>query len=273
MKNIKIIIAFFGIIIFNSCQEVVDIPLDTDKPRLVIEASINWQKGTIGNEQKIKLTTTTDYYTNIIPTVSGATITIKNSANVVFNFIENGNTGEYICTNFLPVLNETYTLNVTVNGQNYSAKENLIAVPTITNVVQNNNGGITGNKIEIKTYFNDTPNVDNYYLYKYQYLNIIKPDFYTDEDRFFQGNQFFSISQKRDLEVGDQIQITHYGISQQCYNYMNILLSITGNQGGGPFQSPPATVKGNIKNDTNFDNYPLGYFRLSEIDVKNYTVQ
>ena len=35
------------------------------------------------DEQKIKLTTTTDYYTNIIPTVSGATITTKGVENMV----------------------------------------------------------------------------------------------------------------------------------------------------------------------------------------------
>jgi hypothetical protein len=28
-------------------------------------------------------------------------------------------------------------------------------------------------------------------------------------------------------------------------NYINILVSISGGNGGGPFQSPPATVKGN----------------------------
>jgi hypothetical protein len=273
MKNTIKILGILGLMLLNSCQQVVDIKLNTENPRLVIEASINWQKGTVGNQQKIKLTTTTNYYTNTIPTVSGAVITVKNSANTVFNFIENGTTGEYFCTNFVPVLNETYTLKVVVNGQNYSATEKMTAVPTITNIAQISNGGITGNRIEVKAYYNDTPNVDNYYLYKYQYVNTIKPNFYTDEDRFFQGNQFFSISQKDDLKAGDQILITHYGISQQYYNYMNILLSITGNQGGGPFQSPPATVKGNIKNDTDFDNYPLGYFRLCEVEIRNYTVQ
>lgn len=54
---------------------------------------------------------------------------------------------------------------------------------------------------------------------------------------------------------------------------MNILSSVAGSSGGGPFQSPPTTVKGNIKNQSNFDNYPLGYFRLSEADVKSYTIQ
>ncbi len=273
MKNIIKFLSFLTIIVSISCQDVVDIPLDTENPRLVIEASLNWQKGTTGNQQKVKLTTTTNYYSNVIPKVSGATITVKNSANVVFNFIENGATGEYVCTNFVPVLNETYRLNIFINGQNYSATETLVPVASIVNIAQNNRGGITGDRIEIKTNFVDTPNINNYYLYKYEYENTIKPDYYTDDDNLFQGNPFFSISRKRDLKTGDKMVITHFGISQQCYNYLNILLSISGNQSGAPFQTPPATVKGNIKNDTNFENYPLGFFRVSEIDTKTYTVQ
>jgi hypothetical protein len=54
---------------------------------------------------------------------------------------------------------------------------------------------------------------------------------------------------------------------------MSILLSIAGNNGGGPFQSPPATVRGNIINTTNPSNYALGYFSLSEMDTKNYTIE
>ena len=103
MKNkISLICVVLLSVFFNSCQDVVDVPLDTESPRLVIEASINWHKETTGNIQKIKLTTTTSYYTNVIPTVSGATVYIENSANDVFNFIETPNTGEYICTNFVP---------------------------------------------------------------------------------------------------------------------------------------------------------------------------
>jgi hypothetical protein len=54
---------------------------------------------------------------------------------------------------------------------------------------------------------------------------------------------------------------------------MSILVSIAGNNGGGPFQSPPATVRGNIINTTDKANYPLGYFSLSEIDFRSYTIQ
>jgi hypothetical protein len=54
---------------------------------------------------------------------------------------------------------------------------------------------------------------------------------------------------------------------------MSILLSIAGNTNGSPFQSPPATVLGNIKNTTNEKNYPLGYFSLSETDNRNYLIK
>jgi hypothetical protein len=72
------------------------------------------------------------------------------------------------------------------------------------------------------------------------------------------------------LKIGDKVTVSHYGISKEYYNYINILVSISGGNGGGPF--PPATV-GNIINTTNADNYPLGYFSLSEADTRNYTIQ
>jgi hypothetical protein len=54
---------------------------------------------------------------------------------------------------------------------------------------------------------------------------------------------------------------------------MNILVNIAGNTNGSPFQSPPATVRGNIINTTNFDDFVLGYFSVSEVDTKNYVIQ
>lgn len=274
MRNMKIILVFLAAILFNSCQDVVDIPLNTDKPRLVIDASINWEKGTSGANQTIKLTTTTNFYSNKIPVVSGATITVTNSSNVVFNFIETPNTGLYLCNNFVPILNADYTLNISSNGQNYSATQTLKSVAPILNVTQEVQTGVVRNNIlKFNANYVDPANVDNYYLYKYIFPRDIKARYNNDEDTFFQGNPFFSIAFKDELVPGDLVKITHYGITKEYYNYMNILLSVSGSQGGGPFQSPPATVRGNIKNTTDFGNFPFGYFRLSESSTFNYTVQ
>lgn len=260
-------------VFFNSCEDVITVDLKTAAPKLVIEASINWQKGTLGNEQKIKLTTTTDYYSSTIPTVSGATVFVKNDSNIIFNFVEKPNSGEYFCTNFIPILNQTYTLTVISKGQTYTATETLKPVASITKIVQNNLGGFDGKTIEIKTYFNDPVAEENYYLYRYAYQNPLLNNYYVGEDTFFQGNEFFSISQNDKLKTGDAIEITHFGISKTYSNYMNVLASIAGNSNGAPFQSPAATVRGNIINTTDFDNYALGYFSISEADTKNYVVQ
>lgn len=273
MKKKYLFLVILTTIFWSGCQDVVQLDLKTAPSKLVIEASINWQKGTSGNIQKIRLSTTTDYYNNAIPKVSGATIYIKNSSSTIFNFIETPNTGEYVCLDFVPIINETYTLTVINNSQTYTATETLKAVAPITKIVQNNQGGFSGNTIEVKSYFNDPATVNNYYLYKYVYSNQIKSNYYVDEDVFFQGNEFFSVSQNNDLKLGDKIQISHFGISKTYYNYMRVIVSIAGNSNGSPFQSPPATVRGNIINATNFDNYPLGYFSLSEFDTKNYLIQ
>lgn len=256
-----------------SCETVVDVDLQTAAPRLVIEAAINWQKGTDGKNQVIKLSTTTGFYDTEIPTVSGATVYIKNSDDLTFNFEEIPNTGNYVCNNFIPVINETYSLTVISNGSIYTAVEKMTSVVPIIGTSQNDQGGFAGENIEIKAYFNDPANEKNYYLFQYSYDTQVRADFYADQDQYYNGNEFFSISQNEDLVPGEKIKITHYGISKSYYNYMNIVVSIAGQSGGGPFQSPPATIRGNIINATNSSEFPFGYFSLSETDSIIYTIQ
>ena len=271
MKNLKYILFAFITIAFSSCEDVVDIDLNTAPPRLVIDASIVWQKGTVGNYQRIKLSTTTGYYETTAPPVSGATVFITDSNNTVFNFIENMGTGEYTCDNFLPVLNSDYVLTVVHDGQTYTATETLKPVPAIDYIEQNDEGGFIGDAIEIKTFITDNASTTDFYLWKYNPSYAVIPSFDAGNDDFINGNQFFDLFISEDLESGQTLGISVYGISQTYYNYMNILLSISG--GGGPFSTPTATLRGNIVNQTNFDNYALGYFNVSEMDYQVYQVQ
>lgn len=272
MKKSDLLIVFLISLFFAGCEEVIDVDLNAADPKLVIEAAINWKKGTSGAQQTINLTTTADYFGDEIPIVSGATVYIRNSANQQFNFTEVAKSGRYVCNNFKPVIEGTYTLTVISNDNTYTATETLKSIVPIKGITQNNIGEPISDII-IRAFYNDPANVDNYYLYKYVYSNKITSNYYVDEDKLFQGNEFFSVSDGKDLKIGDEVEVTHYGISKQYYNYMNILISIAGSNIGGPFQSPPATVKGNIINTTDKSNYPLGYFSLSEIVSKKYTIK
>lgn len=269
----KKILYILSIILFISCEEVIDVPLDTEKPRLVIDASILWAKGTTGNEQKIKLTTTADFYSNIIPKVSGAIVQIKNSTNSIFNFVETPNTGEYICSNFQPIIGENYTLIIQYQGDIYTATEKLIATPVITHVTQTKVTGFTGDAYQIKFFYQDNGSETNYYLTSIKHSSIISPSITALKDEFFQGNQMFDFFESDKIDPGDELFMTLQGINLQYFDYMSKLINISGGSGAGPFATPSATVKGNIINQSNAANYPLGYFHLSEMDSRTYIVE
>ena len=277
MKNIKlfiaIIIASFTVI---SCEEVIDVNLDTAAPKLVIDASIKWQKGTNGNTQKIKLTTSTDFYSGTIPVATGASVAVTNitlSTPVTYQFIEVGQTGEYICTNFTPIINNNYALSIVYKGETYTSTSQFMATPDIVKTEQTLKPGFGGDDIyEIKFYFQDNGAKDNFYLAGAKNSNIVYPEYGVLSDEFTQGNLMFAVYQD-DLKKGDIIDYTLQGITLKYNNYMAKLLNIAGTDGGNPFATAPATVRGNIVNTTNPDNFPFGFFHLSEIDSGSHTIQ
>ncbi|MGB0975274.1 MAG: DUF4249 domain-containing protein [Flavobacteriaceae bacterium] len=268
-----IILFIYILTAFTSCEDVVDIDLNTTEPKLVIEASINWEKGTLGNEQEIKLSLTAPYYDSEIPPANGAIVTVTDTNSNTYNFIEDNSTGIYKNTNFTPILNETYTLTISYSGEIYTATETLTPVVDIDSIEQEDEGGFLGDQIELKVYYNDPANEDNYYLFEFLNTNITDiPDLEVYDDEFSDGNQIFGFYTHEDLETGDVVNIKNYGVSERFYNYMSILTEQAG-EGGGPFGTQPTTVRGNCINQTNSSNFPLGYFRLSEVDVLDYTIQ
>ena len=269
---IYILLVLFGFFSVG-CEDVIDVDLDTAPPRLVIDASIQWKKNTTGNEQQIKLTTTTGYFDENIPTVSGAVISVIDDDNQSYEFIEDINQpGIYLCDHFMPVLEKNYILTVVLNGETYIATETLKSVTPITRIEESKTGGFGGTDIEIKTFFNDPADQTNYYLFNYKSNNSPLPTFEVSDDRFYQGNEFFGYYSNEELAKDDTIDITLYGISKRYSEYMLKLINLAGYNNGSPFSTPPATLRGNIINQTNSKNYALGYFSLSETDFTSYTV-
>ncbi|WP_343745097.1 DUF4249 domain-containing protein [Chitinophaga sp.] len=273
MKNILKYLIVVSVFFLLSCTKVIDVDLETAAPKLVIDASIDWIKGTTGHEQKIRLSTTTGYYSTTFPTVSGADIVITNSENAVFSFVENPGTGEYVCSDFHPVIGETYALKVVLNAEVYTATETCIGVPDIeNNIEQNDKGGFGGDEVEIKYTYQDNGNEANYYLHRILSPVSVYPDYKAKDDENSQGKMMQEYFSDKDLKAGDKINIRLYGISRRYYDYFRKLLAASG-AGSGPFQATPGSVRGNIINQTHFENFAYGYFRLSEVDVKDYTVQ
>ncbi|UOB17951.1 DUF4249 domain-containing protein [Abyssalbus ytuae] len=269
LKNLKYT-GFLLVLFLCACEDVVEVNLETGEPKLVIDAEILWQKGTDGSVQTIQITRMTGYYNQEVPKVSGAQVHIQNSNGELFEFSEVDEAGTYTCNNFIPQLNESYTLEVLVEDQEYTASEILIPVTQINRVEQDIVNNFSEENIEVSFYFDDPDDEINFYLSDFNTGILQYPDYELTDDEFFNGNEIKNDFSDEDLKPGDIIEIYHRGISEQFYNYMMLILDATDSN---PFSTPPANIHGNIVNRNNPENYALGYFRLCEANYLVYTVE
>lgn len=272
MKTLQYIL-LFSLISIVSCEDVIDIELDTAEPKLVIDASLSWTKNTNGNSQFIRLSLTAPYFDNSVPPATGAVVTVTDSNNNTFNFLEQENPGIYVNQNFIPEISGAYSLTIVYENETYVATETLTPVVPIDFVEQKNDGGFSGEDIEIKAYYTDPAGIKNFYLFEFLVINDNTLSLEVYDDVFTDGNQIFAFYSSEDLEAGDELIIRNSGISERTYQFTKLLIEQTGENGGGPFEAQPATVRGNCINQTNPNNFPLGYFRVTETDVVTYTVQ
>lgn len=275
------IIALVLTLIFSSCTDVIDLPVQTATTRLVIEASLDWEKGTAGNEQSIRLSNSSAFFDTTRNTeVTGASVKVTNDASGTEFVFEDQNNGEYSTSEFSPVIGQSYTLEVAHNGETYSAQETLNAVPDITELFQDLEDGFDEEELEVHITFTDPPEEGNYYLFKFQKQGELLPDLEVGDDEFVNGNEidwWYEIEEDEDTDKieafapGDVVEIEMYGISSPYNNYIGILIDQIG--GVGLFEATPVSVKGNCINQTNPENYAHGYFRLTQFNKTSYTFE
>lgn len=263
--------------LFTSCTDVIDVDVPTADPRLVIEASLDWQNGTDGKQQTIKLSTTTPYFdTTSDNVVTGATVAVtRSSTNTTMLFTDN-NDGTYTTTNFEAVLNETYILNILYNNETYTATETLRPTTPITSVNQSKNNGFFSDVLEVNVYFNDPEDETNFYILKFQerdedypYLRDLSDDLQNGNEISVVYEKFDDDNEDEEFQPDDVVDINLYNVSERYYKYMQLLNSQSGS--GNPFAPTPVELRGNCINETNPENYPYGFFRVTETYKETYT--
>src|SRR5690606_29339487 len=100
------------------------------------------------------------------------------STPITYQFIENGQNGEYICTNFNPIINNDYALNITYKGETYTATSNFMPTPIIDKTEQKLKPGFGGEDVyEVKFYFQDNGAEDNFYLIGLKSGYVVYPEY------------------------------------------------------------------------------------------------
>ena len=176
----------------NSCTDVIDINVPNAGARLVVDASIKWEKGTSGATQTIYLRESTAYFDKDpdVP-VTGATVTVTKENDRSMVVFADQNNGSYRATDFVPELNASYTLEILYNGNTYSATESLIAAPNINRIEQSLEGSDDDAEIQLQVFFDDPEAVENYYLGEFIPSNLPIPSLAVISDEFTDGNENF----------------------------------------------------------------------------------
>jgi hypothetical protein len=267
MKKIYLLIPLL-ILLFSNCEKVVEINVPSIEPKLVIDASFEvfFDAAPITANNTVKLRLSADYFEENITTVSNAIVFLTNLSDTsIINFVDKNSDGNFKpLTNFVPKDNIEYELTVIHKEETYKGKATRVKSTIFVDVFQGSGTLFSGKETEVKVAFKDDLEDENYYLF-----NFTNNLFLTIEDRFFNGTDYnFSFFyQEEEIEAPTRVTLKMSGITKDYFTYFRILQNQSGTSGGGPFESVPSSLLGNMINTTNETNFPLGYFHISETDA------
>lgn len=295
----KYVAVLFSIIILYSCEDVVEIDVPSEEPRLVIDALIRVDINEEFVPIEVKLATTSNFF-GAIPAASAESVIIlieelddngviigtsssslaeTSEGSGIYVPDPNFSSDQRIRTSFLE-RNLRFLLVVEYEGRDYIGRTKYVPVVPIDDIVIGNETLFDGDETEVIVSFTDEPDREDFYVFDFDF-----GEYLVTEDEFFNGQQFeFSYFYDRTFETGREIDISILGADETFFNYMDQLIE----QGGelqGPFQTPIATVRGNIfdatgiDNDDIFDNverpgvFPLGYFAIVQEFKRPITIE
>ncbi|MDA9183756.1 DUF4249 domain-containing protein [Flavobacteriaceae bacterium] len=262
-----------GLFLIIQCEDPIDVETNDATQKLVIEASINWIKETKQPEQEILLSLTTSYFSDEKIPANGAEVYIADKYGTIYPFYEKENSGKYLPNKSIPYqINEEFSLNINYKGQNYSGSESLIAVASIDSIISTPIYFFGEDRLQFEAFSFDPPNEKNYSYFEYASDRLEGNEYNVYRDDFNDGNIYYGILFGSEFEENDFIRFRQYGLSRRAFNYWNLLIN-QNTQQGGPFQTTPANLNGNMTNLTNSENYPLGYFRVSEVSEILFKVE
>ncbi|GAB4507495.1 MAG: DUF4249 domain-containing protein [Allomuricauda sp.] len=277
-------------ILFFSCEDTIDVDLPEVETRLIVDGLVRVDKSQELVDVKIKLRESSNFFEENQPTQAESVLIYYGKPtsgglfeDISFSTLVEKDLGSGI---YVPNLEQdqirtafvepgvVFILQITHKGKRYYAQTEYAPTVPIDNLEQGTDTFLDEEETEIIVTFTDNGDEDNFYLF-----DFMNSEFLVVEDEFFQGQQFsFSYFYDDEITTGETVTVSILGATEEFYNYMDLILEQTENN-GGVFQTPVATVRGNVFDITGLDNinlfdnverpndYALGYFAM----VQEYT--
>lgn len=291
---------FAVLLLATSCEDVIEVEVPTEEPRLVVEGLLRVDTEDPYIPVAIQLTQTAGFFDEILPVTDVEEIVIIYQELV--DGVPSGSTETSSLTQLDPgsgiyvpdpsfdadqriptsILEDDYqfTLVISWRERRYAAQTRYVRTVPIDSLIQGDRTLFGEDETEVIVAYTDEPGVDNYYVFDFGFA-----DYLPSEDTFYKDQAFaFSYFYDRTFAPGTELPISILGADQEFYNYMDLLVEQSSDQ-NNPFQTPVATVRGNVFDVTeldnleNFDNasepgiFPLGYFAVVQQYTSILTIQ
>lgn len=286
MKTIKLFISLLIVLVFASCEDVVQVKLDKGEPLLTVDAFVNDMR----SAQKIRLTYTDDYFSQQpnYP-VTGASVSIKDlTSGLTYTFTDINNDGNYLYTpgsvDTLGRVGHNYELTVSHQGYVFKATSKMKRTAKVDSLVSeyNEGGGLSNAKPGYEFAFLgfDVPGdtVDYYWIKSYRNgiffnkggdINICADAAYGNGA---DGFPFITPIAKGITPFGevfnenDVCRVEIHSINLETFNFLTQVRTQVTNS--GLFATSPENVKTNITNTTSDKVKVVGWFCMSAVGFK-----
>ncbi len=263
---LKYLLLFSGIALFllPGCRELVELDLPEHPPQLVVEAELTNTSG----PHTVRLSLTQDYFSEEeLPPVRDAEVSISDNEGNVYNLYQ-AEPGLYVVQELKGKTGLTYTLRIDWNNNVYESSGMLLEEAVIDSL---NYSYFERNPVFEEGYYlfffgTFPPGRDNYFrikVYKNDSLYNNRSDILVQSDELLPNqDRVESLRLSYPFKANDTVRLEMYTLNQDMYQYYLEFITLLYND-GGLFSPPPQNPNSNIRNITNPDNPPLGYFQVA----------
>ncbi len=269
----KYILICIAAVLFLSCEETIELDLNQVQQLYVIDGLITNQN----KQHTITVKQSVDFYqANTTPGVSDATVVVSDNEGNRWQFTHNDTLpGEYYAeVPFAGKVGNTYSLEVTIRGETFTASDELLPVTTIDSMVwvideeEQEDPEEEGEYYDILIYTKEPQETEDYYLFKFYQNDTIQnfngtAVFFADDVLI--GENIDGIEGAEYYRKGDVARFEAYSLSRDAYVFYSDLSTVL-NSDGGMFGPVPANPRTNLKGGA------LGLFQVSAIEVAEIVI-
>lgn len=251
---------------FQSCEKVIDLPVNDAEEVLVVEAVLK----DVPNASYILLSKTGTVYDNSgFKKVTDANVLVSDDLGNTFQFLPDLLfPGRYVNSSFIVTPNRTYYLNIEDNGDVVTADASSRTKPKIdslTYVLED--FGLANPDLSfylVSYHALDKVNEKNSYRLRIWINNDEVDTYYLGNDEFINGQNYEAPFFGSDPNLGDTVRIEMLEMNRALYEYF---YGLSGEVGGSSFSASPANPT------TNLNGKALGYFGVFMTDTASIIIQ